>query len=289
MKKILILLIGVLSALVLITTSCDKIEGPYKETGGSGVTGDTVRKLLFEDYTGHQCVNCPSAHVTIAELHQVYGDRMVTVAIHTSSFADMSFPPYDADYKTADGEELSLFFGGTTAPLPKGMVNRTKVNGSYLIEKAEFGTEVSKVLDSLDEKPDLYIEIKPVFSGGSTFDLEVKITAMKDMPAGKYNLSVLITESDIISAQMNIDPNINNGDDVMDYHHNHVLRGAANTAWGEEFATSISNGQTYTKSYTNIPFDAEWNADNISIVAFAYFADGPNEKSVIQAQEVKLK
>ena len=288
MKKILILLIGVLSALVLFTTSCDKIEGPYTEGGGDVVTGDTVRKVLMEDYTGHKCVNCPSAHIVINQLHQVYGDRMVTLAIHTGTFAEMGFPPYSADYKTADGEVISAFFGGLTAPLPKGVVNRAKVNGSYLIEKAEFGTEVSKILDSLSELPDLYIEIEPVFSGGSTFDVNVKITALVDMPAGKYNLSVLLTESELISAQKNIDPNINNGNDVMDYHHEHVLRGAVNTPWGEEFATSISNGQTFTKSYTGIPVGS-MDPEHVDIVAFAYFADGSREKEVIQAEQVSLK
>lgn len=285
MKKILILVM--LSALVFLTISCDKVEGPFVETGGGGGTGDTVRQLLFEDYTGHKCVNCPSAHATIDLLHGIYGERMVTVAVHTGYFAEPEAPPYNNDYRTPDGDNTSAFFGGATASLPMGMVNRTKVNGSYLIGKAEFAAEVSKVLDSLPELPDLYIEITPTFSGGSTFDVEVKITALKDMPAGKYNLSVLITE-DLISAQDNIDPNINNGDEILDYHHKHVLRATVNTTWGEEFASSISNGQSFIKTYSGISL-AGMDADNVHIVAFAFFADGAHDKEVIQAQQVDLK
>jgi len=286
MKKILLFL-ALLSAALVITTSCDKVDPSCNVNTGGGSKSDTIRKLLFEDYTGHLCTNCPSAHVKLDDLHKVYGDRMVTVAIHTGFFSIQAASPYDADYKTADGEDIALFFGGNTAPLPKGVVNRAKVNGSYLIERAEFATEVSKVL--ADEKPDLYLEVKPTYTSGNTFDVEVKITAMKDMPAGKYNLSVLITESDIISAQKNVNTNINNGKEILDYHHNHVLRATVNTTWGEEFATAISKGQTFTKSYTNVAIDAGWDADNISIVAFAYYADGAKEKEVIQAQVEELK
>ncbi len=287
MKKIL-LFIALLSATLVLTTSCDKVEPGCNGGDGSVPTSDTIRKLLFEDYTGHLCTNCPSAHIIIDDLHKIYGDRMVTVAIHSFFFATTSVPPYDTDFTSADGTAIATSFGvGNSTPLPKGVVNRAKVNGSYLIERGEFSSEVAKVL--MDKMPDLYLEIKPNYSGGNTFDVEVKITAMKDMPAGKYNLSVLITESDIIAAQKNVDPNINNGHEILDYHHNHVLRAAVNTTFGEEFASSISNGQTFTKSYTNVPLDAAWDVDNISIVAFAYYADGAKEKEVIQAQVNKLK
>ena len=286
MKKIIIFL-AVLSAALVLITSCDKVDPSKNVNTGGGSKSDTIRKLLFEDFTGHYCTNCPSAHAILDKLHKVYGDRIVTVAIHTGYFAKVRPVPYDANYKTPVGEDLSVFFGGTTASLPMGMVNRAKVNGSYLIAPSEFATEVNNVL--VDEKPDLYLEVKPTYTSGNTFDLEVKITAMKDMPAGKYNLSVLITESDIISAQKNVDPKINNGKEMLDYHHEHVLRAAVNTTWGEEFATSISSGQTFTKSYTNVAIDAGWDADNISIVAFAYYADGAKEKEVIQAQVEELK
>ena len=290
MKNIFILIFTLLSAILVLTTSCDKVDPSCNVNNGKSVASDTVRKLLFEDYTGHLCVNCPSAHEIIHSLKKVYGEsRIVTVAIHTGFFAIPAASPYDDDFTSADGDVISAFFGGNTAPLPKGVVDRKKVNGSYLIERAAFATEVSKVLDSLPQKPDLYLEIKPTYNGSNAFDVDVKITAMKDMPAGKYNLSVLITESDIVAAQKNIDANINNGQEILDYHHMDVLRAAVNTPWGEEFATSISDGQTFTKTYTNVPIDAGWSADNISIVAFAYYADGANEKEVIQAQVEKLK
>ncbi len=288
MKNIFIILLA-FASIAMFTVSCDKIEFPYnEESGNNGSQSDTIRKVLMEDYTGHKCIYCPSAGLILDDLHHLYGDRMVTVTTHTSTLANADFAPYGADYKSVDGEVLSVFFGANVSPLPRGIVNRTEVNGAYLIERGEFGSEVSKVLDSMDHWPDLYLEIMPTYTSGNTFDVEVKITAMKDMPAGKYNLSVLITESNIVSAQMNADPAINGGQEILDYNHKHMMRAAVNTPWGEEFATSISEGQTFTKTYTNVPIDADWVADNISIVAFAYYADGDHVKEVIQAQTEEL-
>ena len=79
-KYLILLLMSVIVASILTTTSCDKIEPPYFQNNGAIVTGDTVRKLLFEDFTGHDCVNCPSAHKKIEDLQAIYGDRIVVLA-----------------------------------------------------------------------------------------------------------------------------------------------------------------------------------------------------------------
>jgi hypothetical protein len=48
-------------AILLITTllSCDIVEGPYakKKGGTNDTTEQVVRKILIEDFTGHQCGN----------------------------------------------------------------------------------------------------------------------------------------------------------------------------------------------------------------------------------------
>ena len=63
------------TVLILITTACDKVEPPYMEDNGGGVVGDTVRTVLFEDFTAHKCVNCPRAHKMLEDLHQLYGEK----------------------------------------------------------------------------------------------------------------------------------------------------------------------------------------------------------------------
>jgi thiol-disulfide isomerase/thioredoxin len=290
-KKILISLFGVIVVFLMVSTSCDKISEPYMENGSGIVTGDTVRKLLFEDFTGHECVNCPSAHKTIEDLQSIYNDRIIVMAEHVGFFARPKAAPFDYDFRTPEGDDISTVFGAMSAPLPKGMVNRTKQNGDYLLDRAAFGTAVSLVLDSMPEKPDIFIEIDPSYSStDSTLNVDIKLTVLTALPAGKYNIAVMVTESKIVEAQKNNDATVGDVPEILDYEHNHVLRAAINTTWGEEFANgSLNEGQVYTKSYSNFKIGADWNPNNLSIVAFAYFADGANQNVVIQAEEAKLK
>ncbi len=290
-NKLLIGFFALFTTAVLISTSCDKISEPYMDNGGKTVAGDTVRKLLFEDFTGHECVNCPSAHKSIEDLQLIYGDRIIVMAEHVGFFARPKAAPFDYDFRTSEGNDIATVFGAISAPLPKGMVNRTKHNGDFLLDRAAFGSAVSLVLDSMPSKPDVYIEIDPSYnSNDSTIKVDVKLSVLANMPSGKYNVVVMATENNIIQAQKNNDAAIGNVPEILDYNHKNVLRGAINTTWGEEFANaSLSNGQTFTKSYSNYKIGSDWDADNIDIVAFVYYADGPNQNVVIQAEKVKLK
>jgi thiol-disulfide isomerase/thioredoxin len=290
MKKIVLTAFAGLVSFMMLSTSCDKVEQPYMNTGGGGIVGDTVRKVLLEDFTGHYCVNCPAAHAVIEGLQLVYPKRIVPVVIHTGFFAKPKAAPYDYDFRTLDGDAIATQFGAIAAPLPKGMVNRID-DGGYLLDPAEYATKVSLVLDSMDKMPDVYIELQTAYnSTDSTISVDAKMTVLKNMPAGKYNISVLVVESNIIEAQKNTNPNINNGKEILDYNHKDVLRGATNTTWGEEFAdAALSTGQVFNKAYTNYKIGKDWKPDDLKIVAFVYYADGPNDKVVIQAEEAHLK
>jgi len=279
-----------MGSLSVLTSCCDKIDEPYMNTGGGGVVGDTVRKVLLEDFTGHLCVNCAAAHKIIEGLEGVYPKRIVPLVIHTGFFAKPKPAPYDYDFRTADGKIIADYFGGYGAPLPKGMVNRID-DGGYLLDPPAYATAVSKVLDSMPELPDVYIELTNSYnSTDSTISVDVKMSVLANLPSGKYNVSVMVVESGIIQAQKNTNPNINNGKEILDYEHNNVLRGTINTAWGEQFANeALVAGKVYNKSYSNYKIGKDWNPDNLKIVAFVYYADGAKDKVVIQAEVAHLK
>lgn len=290
-KKLLIGFFGIFISMILLSTSCDKVSEPYMDGNGGIITGDTVRKLLFEDFTGHECVNCPSAHKTIEDLQGVYGDRIIVMAEHVGFFARPKSAPFDYDFRTTEGDDIATVFSAISAPLPKGMVNRTSQNGDYLLDRAAFASAVSLVLDSMPLLPDVYIELDPSYnSNDSTISVDVKLTVMNNMPSGKYNVSVMVTESKIVEAQKNNDATVGDVPEILDYEHMHVLRGAINTTWGEEFANaSLNVGQIFTKSYSNYKIGKDWKPSNLSIVAFVYYGDGAKDKVVIQAEEATLK
>ena len=44
------------------------------------------RTVLLEEFTGQKCTNCPDAHRMVAQLINQYGDRLISVAIHSGGF-----------------------------------------------------------------------------------------------------------------------------------------------------------------------------------------------------------
>ena len=78
-----------LAASFLFMASCDEIDGPYgvKGTGGTDTTENVVRKVLIEDFTGHTCQACPNAHREATRLHNLLGEKVVTIAIHAAVWA----------------------------------------------------------------------------------------------------------------------------------------------------------------------------------------------------------
>ncbi len=289
-KNIFFIILSLFIATAFLTSSCDKVEPPYTVNNGSGIIADTVRKILFEDYTGHDCVNCPDAHIILEQLHTLYGDRLIVVVEHVGFFSRTT-SELTYNFRSAEGTAYATFFGSLGAPLPKGAVNREKINGSYLIDRVGYPPYVSLAIDSMPEMPDIYIELTATYnSTNNTIGVDAKLTALKDFSAGKYNLSILVTEDKIIEPQKNSNPLIGTTPTIHDYEHNDVLRGAINNTWGDEFTdAAISIGQTFDLSYSNYKIGSDWKPDDLHIVAFAYYADGVNDKVVIQAEKIKLK
>jgi thiol-disulfide isomerase/thioredoxin len=288
--KNIIKISAILTTFIFLWTSCDKIDCPCTEGGSGGATGDTIRKVLLEDFTGHKCVNCPQAHKIAADLQKVYGKQLIVVAIHAGIFAKPKAAPFNNDYRTPEGNSLYSAFGVSSTPI--GMVNRVKQpNGGYLVDKGAFATEVSKQIDSLPKEPDVYIELKSTFnSTDSTLKVESTITFLKDLPSGKYNYSIMVIEDDIISAQSNNDPLIGSTPTIPDYHHKHMLRGMLTATLGDEILNAApSNGQQIKKTYANYKLKNGVVPDNCKIVAFVSYADGPEEYRIIQAEEIDLK
>jgi hypothetical protein len=94
-------LIGLLSFATLVLGSCDEIDPPYMDgvqTPPIDTTecpiptfpADThhVKVVLLEDYTGHKCVNCPTAAEIAHNLQITYGEKIILMAIHAGFFAE---------------------------------------------------------------------------------------------------------------------------------------------------------------------------------------------------------
>ena len=103
-----------LGILLFNITSCDVVEGPYLIDGNTNPvdTNSFVKKVLIEDFTGHQCQFCPAAAEELSALQGFYGDKVIGIAIHpqfptgfTAPFP-LSANSYTYDFRTKFGDEI---------------------------------------------------------------------------------------------------------------------------------------------------------------------------------------
>jgi len=263
----------------ILVQSCDKVDPPFtKEIIDSG----SDKKVLLEDYTGHECVNCPAAALTAHELQSLYDHKVVIVAVHAGYFARPSVnnPLFADDFRTPAGDEWNSFFGVDLLGNPNGLVDRVQVNNSYVIAPESWGTQVNT---QLQQEAKAKITLTNVYNA-ETKSLQTKIDSkfLADLE-GNYQLLVCLTQDSIIAAQRNNSPEAGEVPIDSNYVHMNMLRTTLNGNWGVALNAddAITNGLKYTNEYT-LTFVDEWIPKNCHVVAFIFRDD---TKEVIQVEE----
>jgi thiol-disulfide isomerase/thioredoxin len=271
MKQVIISIFAAL--LFIFFAGCDKIEPPYKKD--STVTGS--KNVLIEDYTGHYCVNCPEAAEEIHTLQDLYGDRIVVIAVH-AGFQAAPFPaPYDYDFRTEVGTTWNDEWGIST--YPTGVINRTiQESGNRKVGLGDWAVAVSQELNK-----ETNAEITLEASYDSQSDVFVaEVTTNIDAEAGEtYYINVVLTEDSIIQAQKNDNSAIGPKPDIFDYAHMHVLRASFTGDWGVALNASIVENKSFTLSN----FPADLVPENCHVVAFV----AKSNKEIVQVVEAKVE
>ena len=279
-------LLNAILATVILFSGCDKIEGPYGNSSGTGQNnGDTgqaiIRKILVEDFTGHTCGNCPRAAESLHQIENLYGDQIVAMAVHAGFFAEPTGSYFSQDYRTPVGNDLDQAFGNSAAGLPNGLINRKEYDGQSIIQHTDWA---SKTSEWINLPPDLIIRTVPEFNS-TTRELQINVTTkiLQNIDES-LNIVYYLTEDSIQSAQKDYslaaqyEPN---------YYHRHVLRGSMNGAWGNVLGDGIgytANQEINSNASFTIP--STWNASKVAVVAVVYKS---GNKEVIQAEETKIQ
>ena len=231
------------------------------------------RTVLLEEFTGQKCTNCPDAHRMVAQLLNQYGDRLISVAIHSGGFgiAESSSSAKMLGLMQPEGDVYANFWG--VQAYPSGVVDRrggvlaaTDFASSIFKEmqrETEMGIFLNAAIDNVDGKQVIkcHVELE------STVDIDGK-------------LQLWVTESNIKAFQ------VDNGKPVVDYEHNHVYRACIKATedqgfWGEDVAIKENIAMSFDRQ---IAVKDNWNPENLSVVAFVY-----NDKDgVYQAAECKV-
>ena len=263
MKKILPFI------LLIILGACDKIEDPLKPPvftcGDCDVTSADIfnsdPNVLIEEFTGHQCNNCPTAAAEAKRLIDENPGRVFTMGIHAGGFANTN-ADYPIDYTTEEGDELFAF--ANPAGVPVGMVNRTDYP---TLHNKLFGKWAQATEDILQSGPAPIGMILEISVDTLTRELcfAVKFKANVDLTGVPLKWCAFITEGKIKSPQK-----MPNNSKNKDYIHEHVFRDAINPTFGSnftDFTGALNETTCETRAYE---ISEDWVIENCELVVYVY-------------------
>lgn len=160
-----------------VTLTITKVNGEENACVKNSATGtlytverEFVKRSVAEQFTGTGCGNCPSGHVAMHNMHNLYGDQFIGIALHQFNQSD---PMYNASY--------DLGFTGA----PQCMVNRS----SGILGPYEQMPEALK--KSLNE-----IALAEVTVTGTFAEEDTKVNAtasVESLVAGDYDIAFMLT------------------------------------------------------------------------------------------------
>ena len=238
-----------------------------------------VKKALMEEFTGVRCVNCPQAKLEIDNLQSeaLFGEDFIAVSYHAGFF---SRPYNDSknDYRTDQGDNI-LDFLDQPIGFPSGVINRKQFSGEDDLQIEAFATWGGFVGQELEEAAIMALDLETTYNTTNRIlNVSVSITPTQDISEA-LNLSVLITEDDIIDVQLTPDGLVD------DYAQSHVFRAMITNTFGNPINEALIANQAISTIFS-FTLPNEWVAENCKVIAFVHQAE--LGKEVLQAEEVDL-
>jgi hypothetical protein len=291
MKNNLLPIVGA----VLLFASCKETAppidfGPKASDTSYTATPETPqqRMVVIEEFTGVTCPNCPAGHTVLKAIEDANAGRIVSIGIQ--AFGVNQAKPAEGpeavtrhDNRTQAGTDVgNNIFGGISA-IPVAGIDRSLFNGGLLVDRNNWTGTVN---NRLAMATPANVSITSTYNT-STRQAVIKVhVAYTSAVAKAQNLTVALTESNIVDAQEGVQPT---GWD-QDYVHKYVLRDILTAPTGSAILTNQSvkqPGQVYERIFV-YDVNAAWNADTCEIVAFVSNNQGA-DKEIVQGAEAHLK
>jgi hypothetical protein len=273
MRKLLVLLIGS----SLLFNACDRVKNPIPIDSANydvslfpgnyateynypsfGTNSNTNVNVLIEDYTGHQCGNCPVAAIVAKNIEAANPGRVFAISEHAGAGGvsqyqlryqpgTPEYPKYSRDFTNEAGLTYATSIVGIPGN-PYGMVNRRRPTGASnpWIPNGQWQQNVQNILQENNLRANLQMAVNYYPQTDALF-VHVESEAKTNL-SGNYNLVVYAVAKEVIDWQKNymVFPS-----DVEFYDHHNVHIGNVNGIWGEPvFVTEATNGTKVRKDYT---------------------------------------
>ena len=262
---------------LFIFLSCEEIPIVIADP----VIPDSEKVVLIEELTGASCPNCPKGSAAIENILNKFPGRVAVVGIHGDFLSNpTSKSKYDFRHPKAKSLEnwFQPWFGK-----PSASINRVKdENDMIMIDIPELWQ--AAVEKELLKPHQMNILLDTDFNAGTRkLDLEIAAIPLTDL-SGSYNISIFLTESDIIDAQ-------SNGAVIIDaYNHKHVLRDMMTKFDGDNFGSDLKKDDIIKKNYAyTLPIEPTglWNPAKMQVVVTISRAT-PTDVSVVQTAYKKV-
>ncbi len=274
MKK----LIYVLVALIFFGTySCDVIEPPYEE-GGKIIIDTTAKKVLLEEFTGFRCGNCPEAGEVAHGIDNVSDGQVIIMSIHAGDLA-IPTPFRTYEFRVKEGLDIAAFYNLPATPY--GLVNRISYGGSTLLAPSTWTTAVG---NEMNKTASVKLELNAGYDEASaSINLKAKMKFLTEGTSNYYMVAYIVEDSIIQYQRDDRQADVH----VLNFVHNHVLRGSMNGTWGDPIsAGDIPAGTEIIKelAYT-IGEDLDWIPKQLALIVVVH---DNLSKEILQVEKVYL-
>ena len=269
LRHILIGLLTVLLSACEVIPEGDRITEVFTPTDPTAIK----RTSLLIEYSGWQCVNCPTAAEVAHDLKAQYGENLVVVVMHPESNPNTRHNNKpELNYTCPLADIIYKQMGGTnTTPFPTGNVNMLMSENNYFCSMDKWATLVS----------DAYTHAKPfvisqtVVPNADTTEVSITVEISNlDTIAHEVTRMIWLTEDKVIGKQKKPE-----GTDNA-YEHNHLLRDGITASNGETLTIDAMQTARNTYHYT---LPEKVVAANCHIVALVSV-----NGEVVQANETKV-
>ena len=239
------------------------------------------KRVLVEELTGVQCINCPDGATTIKNIQTLYPGKVISIAIHAGSLSEpMDENKYDLRCEDGINIEGSWAYLGK----PAAAIDRVAYEEPE-IPVSGYTSWQTYIEQELLKENVINIEVISDFDVDSRAGT-VKVSALplKNIE-GNFKIFVALIENKIVDSQK-----LKNGSIDEEYEFENVLRDMITPYNGTEIANQLKKNTLVTKSFNfSLPAsDGTWIPENMKIVAFVTGNYEYNYETVMNVTEIDL-